>query len=334
MHASPITQALSSIVIGREIAYEKLEMFPLLKREPDSPGAQMTPNAEPRMPVLEYEVLDDALASGLVEVTEVSKDGIVPELRVVNRGTKPTLIVDGEELIGAKQNRVVNLTILVAANSELTIPVSCVEAGRWRTRSRTFSSAPRTQYASGRAKRMSQVTQSIQVSKAYFSDQSEVWADIAEKSDRLHSSSPTGAMEAMFTDHAPFIDACVRACEPVDGQVGALFTIAGRIVGFDLFDSERTFRKLLPKLVRSVAVDALDSNWGHSSASHDSSAKPRAHGLQTEGQQFLMSAGSAAQHGSPAVGIGEDVRLSAPGLTGAALLVEQHLVHLSAFALP
>ena len=62
--------------------------------------------------------------------------------------------MDGEELLGAKQNRIVNLTILVAANSELTIPVSCVEAGRWRARSRAFTSAPRTQFVSGRAKRM------------------------------------------------------------------------------------------------------------------------------------------------------------------------------------
>ena len=62
----------------------------------------------------------------------MSEQGSVPALRVVNRGLHPILIVDGEELVGAKQNRVVNLAILVAAQSAFTIPVSCVEAGRWR----------------------------------------------------------------------------------------------------------------------------------------------------------------------------------------------------------
>jgi len=39
----------------------------------------------------------------------------VPELRLVNRAERPVLIVEGEELVGAKQNRVVNVTKLVNA---------------------------------------------------------------------------------------------------------------------------------------------------------------------------------------------------------------------------
>ena len=95
-------------------------MFPLVSRDA----------AQRRVP--DYRTLDEGLKVGGVEITEVSEQGSVPELRVVNRGLHPILIVDGEELIGAKQNRVVNLTILVAPQSKLTIPVSCVEAGRWR----------------------------------------------------------------------------------------------------------------------------------------------------------------------------------------------------------
>ena len=162
--------------------FRTISMYPLLARDPD---VRRVPG---------YRILDDALASGLVEVTEVSEQGSVPHLRVVNRSPERILIVDGQELVGAKQNRVVNLTILVNAHSELTIPVSCVEAGRWRSRSRTFSSAPRTQYSSGRAKRMAQVTASMKTAGLHRSDQSEVWADIAEMSARLKSSSPTGAM--------------------------------------------------------------------------------------------------------------------------------------------
>ena len=272
-------------------------------------------------------MLDEALASGLVEITEVSEQGSVPELKFINRGPKPVLIVDGEELLGAKQNRIVNLTILVAANSELTIPVSCVEAGRWRSRSRAFTSAPRTQFVTGRAKRMASVSVSMMASGDRVSDQAEVWGDIAEKSSRLNAESPTAAMGAIFSAHAKSLDAFVAGCAPVDGQVGALFAIGGRVVGFDLFDRPSTLRKMLPKLVRSVAIDAIDPRA--------SRCGPAASGLplRRKAAQFLAVTAQAPQHVTPALGLGEDCRLTASHIAGAALVTDQRVVHLSAFAL-
>ena len=166
MNTKPVAAALASVALGPEVVVDNLTMIPLLFKE--------ALKSEPRSPGSDYLLLDEALAGGFVEITEVSEQGSVPELKFLNRGAKPVLIVDGEELLGAKQNRVVNLTILVAANSELTIPVSCVEAGRWRSRSRMFTSAPRTQFATGRAKRMASVSMSMIARGDRTSDQAEV----------------------------------------------------------------------------------------------------------------------------------------------------------------
>ena len=309
-----LSPTLSSITVGTELTFENLTMLPLLRTDGGASNAV-------------YDVLDDALASGSVEITEVSDHGSVPELRVVNRGPRPILIVDGEELVGAKQNRVVNLTIMVPAHSDLTIPVSCVEAGRWRARSKTFASAPRAQYATGRAKRMSQVTACMRDMGEHFSDQAEVWKDIADKSVRLGASSPTSAMEALFVDHAQKLDAFVDALHPVDNQVGALFSVAGQIVGLDLFDRPSTLRKVLPKLVRSVAIDAIDCG-------EPGTSRAALSGLPTTAAapHFIAALSSAPVQVAPAVGLGEDVRLSAPGLTGAALSLDGAVVHLSGFA--
>ncbi len=316
MHTNAIAEAVSSVVPGSDVVFRNLIMVPLLSKSTDHV-----------QPGLEYVVLDEGLSSGLVEVTEVSEDGRVPELRVVNRGPKPTLIVDGKELVGAKQNRVVNLTILAGAHSTVTIPVSCVEAGRWRARSRVFESAPRAQYASGRAKRTSRVSVSMRRSESRSGNQAEVWADIAEKSERLQSESPTGAMDAIFVQHADFIDACVAASGPVERQAGALFIVAGRIVGLDLFDSETTLRKLLPKLVRSAAVEALDAEV------RGAQAPGKPFPFRRLSEHFLSLVEQSEIHSTPALGIGEDIRLTASGLTGAALVAHGRAVHLAAFAL-
>ena len=377
MHKNLVADSLSAVIVGNVIAVENLLMFPLLRSgsDLDSHGARES-GSDPdrgRRRALDYTILDDALKTGSIEITEVSAQGSVPELLVVNRGPKPVLIIDGEELTGAKQNRVVNLTIMVPAVSTLTIPVSCVEAGRWRARSKSFAAAPRTQYATGRAMRMGQVTRSIVDRGERLSDQSAVWAHIAEKSARMEARSATSAMEQIFNQHAESLDAYVSGCIPADGQCGALFAIvdgAGvegaerrpRIVGFDLFDSAQTFRQLLPKLVRSYAIDAIDSNAPDVSVrakrdrrtkvpgSHDApdasysrgfhlprperanASRRQAEALAHIIPGFLGALATAMQQRAQAVGMGDDVRLSAQGLVGAALVVSDGVVHVSGFS--
>ncbi len=76
---------------------------------------------------VDFITLDAALATDALSITEISEGGSVPELKVNNKSDHKILLLDGEELVGAKQNRVLNTTILIAPNSETNIPVSCVE---------------------------------------------------------------------------------------------------------------------------------------------------------------------------------------------------------------
>jgi hypothetical protein len=313
-----------AVTLAQSQAFETITMVPLFAgvHHGPSPG---------------YLTLDEALHAGSIEITETSAQGSVNELKVFNTGSAPVFILDGEELVGAKQNRVVNLSILVPAGAALTIPVSCVEAGRWRARSRAFSAAPRTQYAAGRAKRMAQVTASMRASGERRSNQAEVWADIASKAERMAARSPTSAMEEIFAVHAGFADRAVEAFRPLDGQCGALFLIDGEVVGFDLFDRPETLRRLLPKLVRAVAVDALDRRGVPQpqvvrklDRRQSAVAPPRA---EDAAAAFLEAVRAAERHETPALGLGRDVRLAGDRISGAALHVDGALVHVSAFQL-
>jgi hypothetical protein len=79
----------------------------------------------------EPEWLTLAEAGDRVRITEVGEEGSVPDLRVANPGDLPLLLLDGEQLVGAKQNHILNMTVLVAVQTEVTMPVSWVKRGRW-----------------------------------------------------------------------------------------------------------------------------------------------------------------------------------------------------------
>ncbi len=91
-------------------------------------------------------------------------------------------------------------------------------------------------------------------------------------------------------------------------------------VGLELFDSPRTFEALLPKIVRSYALDAIEIRAAK--PSRPSSARVTS---------FLEALRKAQAEPFPAVGEGDDVRVSGPGVWGAALLARGRVVHLSAF---
>src|SRR3954451_5326082 len=104
-------------------------------------GMAIAPLFPRRQPRAAYVTLDEAIPLGLT-VTEVDAAGSVPELLVANPLETSVLLYDGEELLGAKQNRILNVTVLVPAASETTVPVSCVEEGRWHARTVGFAAAP------------------------------------------------------------------------------------------------------------------------------------------------------------------------------------------------
>ena len=257
----------------------------------------------------------------------MSESGHVPEIKVLNEGQLPVLIIDGEELVGAKQNRTVNLSILIPATADVVVPVTCVEAGRWSHKPRSFAASSRTHFATGRAAKSAQVSESLLRSGIARADQSQVWNEIEQKSARLQARSATSAMGDIFERQANAVEAFVRGLPVVEHQVGAVFILNGEPKGVDLFDSPRTFRSLMPKILRGYALDAIDLRL--------SSPNPlprEASGLiKTRAEDFMRQVMYAPRTQFPSPGLGETWRLFAPQVAGGALIANGNLVHLSAF---
>ncbi len=304
----PVKITLSNITLEESTRCGNLAMFPLCSALPSN---------------LVYLMLGEALGKGLVTVREISASGSVPDLAVENRAHVAVLIVDGEALVGAKQNRVANLSILIPAGRTTIIPVSCVEQGRWRYASPEFAVADHLQFARGRAEKLGSVHRSMRSTGTRRADQGQVWRSIREKADSMHVASPTGAMDSIFEGHSAALDAYVEAFVPRDHQVGAVFMVANKVVGLDVFDQASTFAALLPKLVRSYGIDALERPT--ESAPVQPLAMARA---------FIDQLMEAQPENHPAVGLGEDVSIVTDNVVAGGLVVDSTLVHLSAFANP
>ena len=303
-----ITELLSGVSLGAMQVHSNLCMFPLLVEDRTESG---------------YLLLDEALEQGTAHITEVSESGSVPELKFVNEGFQPVLLMDGEELVGAKQNRILNLTVLAPAQKTIVIPVSCVEAGRWHAESVKFSTAGRAHFSRGRAKKAAQVSESMRSDNSRQAFQDDVWNEIEEKSVRMRVSSPTSAAEALYEANRENLEDYLKGFTAVDNQMGALFAINGEIIGFDLFDSAITLGKQLPKLVQSFALDAIDE-------AQQASAPPTTKSVES----FLESVSNTEVDRFPAVGEGADLRLKGERLAGGGLLYEDRLIHLCVFKLP
>ncbi|MGC4045110.1 MAG: hypothetical protein QM758_15065 [Armatimonas sp.] len=299
-----LEKTLCGLEIGEPITFGGMTVFPLKGSNP------------PR----EYVTLDEAMRDRLVEITELGSGGSVPELRLVNNGDRPIFLLDGEEVIGAQQNRVLNLSVLAPARSTQVIPVSCVEQGRWQVGQSQFQGGTQVHFASGRARKMQRVSENMENGQGHRSDQSEVWSDIQGLFARLGGSSNTQAMADAFAENLEEIERYVSAFRRVPGQTGLVVALNGRIHGMDLFDSAETLRYLLPKIVRSWALEAI--------ASGTKESRPVATGSL---DKFLTQVKEANVSRQTAVGMGEDLRLSGPKLAGAALSGFGRVVHLAAF---
>src|SRR5438552_15917960 len=90
-----LNELLDSLIVGAPQVFEEVQVIPLFSNQHEAAATFLQ--------------LDEALKQGLAEITEVSDAGSVPPLSIINKSPQDLIIYDGQELIGAKQNRIVHI---------------------------------------------------------------------------------------------------------------------------------------------------------------------------------------------------------------------------------
>lgn len=272
--------SMPTLRVGDAIAHRRLTIYPLYPTVDDSP----TPG---------YRLADEALADGTAVVEEVSDGGSVPNLAVTSTAGCPVLFLEGEELRGAKQNRVLNTSVLVPAGVKTVIPVSCVEQGRWRYTSPTFAPSGATASFKLRSVLKASSSRSARAGRGHTSDQSSVWAEVGRQMTAHGASSATAAMSDTFTAQQATVDDYRERIAYPDGAIGFAAAVGGRVVSVDVFDTGGTCAKVWDRLLTGLVMDAVEAG--------DDAGDPDVAGV-------LGLFGTDAWTAVPAAGTGEEYR--------------------------
>jgi ARG and Rhodanese-Phosphatase-superfamily-associated Protein domain len=308
---------LLDMELGAGRSFENMTVFELLRAQNGGP---------------DYVTLRDALEQGTFSVTEVSEGGSVPELMVANKGDVAVLLLDGEELRGAKQNRILNTTILVAPRSTIKVPVSCVEHGRWSYQSMEFLESGNVMHREMRMLNVRKVSESLRARRQFRSDQGEIWDKVDELACEMSVPSRTAAMKDVYDAKGADLDGYLKSFRLAAGQKGILVFVDGRPAGLDFVSREAAFATLFPKLVKSYAMEAiLVTERRKRGRGKGDAEKALAKPSTDQARDFLKRAAACEEKKYESVGLGWSYRYSAPGVVGSALAFNDKVVHMAFF---
>jgi len=207
-------------------------------------------------------------------------------------------------------------------NSETIIPVSCTEQRRWSYTSQEFAESGTVMIPKIRKMKSQTVSESLDESQEFRSDQGTVWTSIDELSEQTGIRSRTAAMKDVFEAKEKELDEFLNTFMCMPGQQGLLTMIDGDVVGFDFLSLDTAYALLHSKLVKSYAMEALLQK----------TPKTEKPGIEL-GKEFLKDASRCKEKKYKSVGKGDDHRFEGKQLVGSALKFQKKVIHMAFFSI-
>ncbi|MBK8293707.1 MAG: hypothetical protein IPK93_02630 [Solirubrobacterales bacterium] len=294
---------------------------PLTVGEPDISGPMAVYPVFGGEPVLDYTSMSRAHTQGFTS-KELPGGASVRDLLVANPGPKPVLLFEGEEVLGAQQNRTFDTSVLVPVGEPMNVPVICVEAGRWDgTRHlESFEPAAQASHPDLRRAKSKAAARMRSAGLEARADQSEVWEMVADRSQQLGVNSSTGSLNDVYESRRGNLNDMTSAINLKDGQIGAVLQIGNEVIAIDLVSRPEVFADLHAPLIQGYSLDAL-SNAADAKAEEDVELA----------SDFVDSVVGNRILEKDGIGLGRDFRFDLSSLVGSGLVSGEELVQMSAF---
>ena len=199
---------------------------------------------------LEYVLAAKAMAEKDLVIEEISRHGSVPTLLVQNQLEMPVLILEGDLLIGGKQNRLSNSSVLIPKKTTMPLPVSCIEHGRWRHKSpRPESTRPESPRPESFAPSDDCIAAPVhrelkraKLSSRPTSVQAKVWDSIEDMQQARAYCSKTSDHEELLKISRSELEEFLESTRCPDDAVGVAVVVGEESYALDLFDQPETCR--------------------------------------------------------------------------------------------
>lgn len=198
--------------------------------------------------------LREGIRKGLVKLRERGAYMLnnIHVLQLQYSGSLPLLINSGEILLGGRQDRVTARDTLLLPGSTLhTLPVFCIEEGRWSNREKPFAYG-------------GTVSAGLQALLHYQPNQTLLWNEIRLLLQQQNSKTQTSYSSWNNRRQADTMNRCIRELQQRlvgadSSYAGLLATTGNRVLGADVLISESLFYQVLPQLLEKFMATALQS---------------------------------------------------------------------------
>lgn len=320
--AISIDDILNSIKFGKIQSFKNMTVVPLLS----SIQAETIPERD-------YITFEEAIKEKLVEIHELGSGGAVPTLRIINKGERPILIAEGEIVKGGQQDREINISIIIPGTKKerkevgIDVPVSCVEQSRWGGTKLHSISGHRSDVRT-RAIRTKGMQSTAFSTSEYDSPQSDIWQEIASKHSSFGTGSSTQTMNDVYSKIDKELDNFSNEFKIEADQVGLLVLINGVVIGMDYFLHKEILQENWEKIIEGYAIDALKQL-----IKDKKKKKCKAEEAKKKAKCFLedFKETKSTRIKNPRKSRGDDLRFDSEDVTGSAVMMDEKVLHLSAF---
>jgi len=206
--------------------------------------------------------LENAFKNNYVIIKEMVQQR-VNSVELENLSNSYIFILDGDMIKGAKQNRVINTSILVAPKGTAIIPVSCVEEGRWEETDEDFDYSMDIAHNSIRYSKLNHINNKSSLEFDFQANQRNVWNNVEEIIHCLDVKSPTNSHTDTYKQLDDELVSSTSNFDINEESNGILILVNNKIISCEIFNNKKLYSDYFNKILVSAAMEAKMKKINH-----------------------------------------------------------------------